>query len=131
MTTTIKRTIPAEWTSGNIHMGEGYYGILWADAADVILRQIGVDEHYHSTGFAFFTVETNTKFLAECHAHDPIYIETKILMAGGKKLQFSHELFNAAGEKAASCIQMMVHVDLKTRKACAPLSPVLENLAAL
>lgn len=112
-------------------MGEGFYGILWADAADVILREIGVDEDYHASGYAFFTVETNTKFLAECHAGDKIHVETKILMAGGKKLQFAHELFNAKGRISANCTQMMIHVDLKSRKTCTPSSPVLENLTKL
>lgn len=127
----IERIIPIDWTDYNFHMNESRYCQIWSDAADVFLQKIGAGQDYVDQGHSFFSVETNTKFLIECHAGDKVHVETDILLAEGKKLQLAHRLINAKGDIAASATQMMIHVSLTTRRACEPVSPVKENIAAL
>ena len=112
-------------------MNESRYCQIWSDAADVFLDKIGAGQDYVDKGHSFFSVETNTKFIKECHSGDVVHVETDIISAEGKKVQLAHRLINADGDIAASATQLMVHVSLTTRRACPPVSPVKDNLEKL
>jgi carnitine 3-dehydrogenase len=127
----VHRIVPVDWTDYNGHMNEGRYGQVFSDAADHIIELIGADEDYIESGLSYFTAETNTKFLQECHAGDEIHVHTSVLLAEGKKLKLLHEMMAADGETLATCTQFLLHVDLNTRKSCAPEDHILENLAKL
>lgn len=128
---TVRRVVPVDWTDYNGHMNEGRYGQVFSDAADFIIEFIGADEDYIKSGLSYFTAETNTNFLQECHAGDAFYVQTGVLLAEGKKLKLLHEMKSADGETLATCTQFLLHVDLNTRKSCPPEAHILKNLEAL
>lgn len=128
---TVRRVVPVDWTDYNGHMNEGRYGQVFSDAADYIIEFIGADEDYIKSGLSYFTAETNTNFLLECHAGDEFYVQTGVLLAEGKKLKLLHEMKSADGEMLATCTQFLLHVDLNTRKSCPPEAHILKNLEAL
>jgi carnitine 3-dehydrogenase len=127
----VARAIPIDWTDYNGHMNESRYGQVWSDAADALMNMIGADADYIKSGLSYFTVDTHTKFLDECHAGDSIAVTTHILEGAGKKLRLFHEMKNASGDVVATCNQFLLHVSLETRKSCAPAPQVAEKMATI
>ncbi len=127
---TVRRIVPVDWTDYNGHMNEGRYGQVFSDAADAVLDLIGAGPAYVDAGHSFFTVETSVSYKAECHAGEAIAVRTQVRQAGGKKLGLYHEMWRGE-DLAATCTQLLIHVDLETRKSCDPLPEVAEAMARL
>lgn len=127
----VERVIPIDWTDYNGHMNESRYGQVFSDAADSIMIMIGADAAYIDSGLSYFTVDTHTRFKNECHAGDPIHVDTKILEGAGKKLRLFHEMKDAEGNVLADCNQLLIHVSLETRRSCEPEPTVSAKLAEL
>ncbi len=129
--TSVERVIPIDWTDYNGHMNESRYGQVFSDAADAIMAMIGADAAYVEKGLSYFTVDTHTRFLNECHAGDAIHVHSFILQGEGKKLRLFHQMKNDAGSELATCNQLLIHVSLKTRRSCEPERALAFRLAQL
>ena len=129
------RVIPVDWTDMNGHMNEGRYGQIFSDAAEEVMALVGADADHVAAGMSYFTVETTIKYLAETHAGEPVEVHSRVTEGAGKKLRCVHEMKHAAdGAVLASCDQLMIHVNLQTRRSCDPPEHVrerVERLAAL
>ena len=129
------RVVPVDWTDMNGHMNEGRYGQVFSDAAEEVMAFVGADKDYVARGFSYFTVETTVKYLAETHAGERIEVRSRVTEARGKKLRCFHEMTRAQdGTVLATCDQLMLHVNLETRRTCEPPEDVhakVETLAAL
>lgn len=121
---TINRRVPVDWTDYNGHMNESRYGQVFSDAADRVMDMVGADKAYIEAGNSYFTVDTHTSFIDECKQGDQIINHSTILMFEGKKLKLAHELKAASGETLATCEQLLIHVNLHTRKSSAPVGAV-------
>lgn len=129
---TIRRVIPIDWTDYNGHMNESRYGQVYSDAADATMMAFGADAAYVASGFSYFTVENNIKYLTEAHAGDACHVTTQILLGEGKKLKLCHEMRrDHDGEVYSTCTQFLLHVSLETRKTCPPRADVAQRLTAL
>ncbi|MGI9286383.1 MAG: carnitine 3-dehydrogenase [Pseudomonadales bacterium] len=129
----VQRAIPIDWTDYNDHMNESRYGQVFSDAADAIMALIGADAAYINTGMSYFTVETKIRYLEETVAGDRIYVNSQVLEGQGKKLRLLHQMHHRDGRPLASGEQLLIHVNLETRRACEPSAEVLtrkEQLAA-
>ncbi|NHQ76038.1 carnitine 3-dehydrogenase [Roseovarius gahaiensis] len=126
------RVIPSDWTDVNGHMNEGRYGQIFSDAADAVLDHIGAGEDYIASGLSYFTVETGTKYLAESYAGERVQVQTRVTEGQGKKLRCVHRMIRAAdGAVLATCDQLLIHVNLETRRSCEPDPGVADRLARL
>ncbi len=130
--------VPQDWVDYNGHMTEHRYLECFSNATDEIMRQAGVDDAYIAAGGSFFTVETHVRHIDEVMAGEQIYVDTQILLAAGKKMHLFHSLFNQSGRLLATGEHMLVHVDMKLRRASEPsdnvataLAKMAENHAAL
>ena len=128
---TVERTVPIDWTDYNGHMNESRYGQVFSDAADSFMIAVGADADYIAAGHSFFTAETTVKYLSETHAGQKITVESRVVLADGKKVKLSHQMLDASGQLLASCEQFMLHVSLTTRKSCPPLADVEAKVTAL
>ncbi len=126
---TLRRTIPVDWTDYNGHMNESRYGQLWSDAGDTILVAIGMGPESPASGATWFTVDNHIRYLAECHAGEACEVRTTILLAEGKKLRMHHEMF-VGNTLSATCTQLLLHIDLATRRSAPPATEVAEKLGA-
>ncbi len=130
--TTQDRTVPVDWTDYNGHMNEGRYGQVFSDAADAVLTAIGTGPDYaEARGLSWFTVSTAVSYLHETLAGERIAVTTTVPEAGGRKLRLSHAMARADGTPLATCEQLLVHVDLSSRKSCPPPEDVAGRLEAL
>lgn len=95
-----------EWIDANGHMGEGWYGLVFAMATDEYLLRLPTD------GGAFYTVETHIGFLAETTANAELEVLTWVAGADELQLHLFHELW-AGGEPALVATQeaLLLHVD--------------------
>ena len=129
--TSIERVIPVDWTDYNGHMNDSRYGQVFSDAADAVMQLIGADAEYIDAGQSYFTVDTRVQYLNECHAGDEIKVCSKVMNGQGKKLELYHQMLNSAGEVVSTAEQLLIHVDLTTRKSSLPSEEVATKLAAI
>ena len=116
---TVARQVPVTWTDYNGHMNETHYLELFSQATDRLMEVVGADAAYVAGGFSYFTAETHLRHLGEVHAGDRVEVRTRVLPAPEKKLHLFHELHAPAG-LVATGEHLLLHVDLGTRKTCAP-----------
>ena len=114
------QSVREEWIDYNGHMTEHRYLDCFSHATDEIMRQAGVDDTYIAAGGSFFTVETHICHIDEVMAGEPIYVDTQILLAAGKKMHLFHSLFHQSGRLLATGEHMLLHVDMKLRRASEP-----------
>lgn len=128
---TINRVIPVDWADYNGHMNESRYGQVFSDAADEVMKRIGADEEYIASGFSYFTVDINIKFIKETHVGDAILVTSETVLAEGKKLKLLHTMKSTDGTVLATGEQLLIHVSLETRRACEPTDVMLARLQKL
>ena len=77
-------------------------------------------------------METTIRYLLETHAGEDIVVDTRVLLADGKKVKLAHDMRRASdGTALACCEQFLLHVSLETRKSCAPVGAVAQALSTL
>lgn len=128
---TIDRTVPLDWTDYNGHMNESRYGQIFSDAADALMAIIGADQDYVANGMSYFTVDIRIRFLDETHAGDPVTVTTQVLEGRGKKLRLFHQLRHDDRRVLATADQLLIHVNLKTRRSSEPAPEVSARLAEI
>ncbi len=128
---TISRTVPIDWTDYNNHMNESRYGQVFSDAADRVMAMIGADQAYIKGGFSYFTVDIRIRFLSETQAGEGIYVTSQVLEGEGKKLRIFNQMHHNDGRLLATGEQLLIHVDLKSRRACDPAENVAIRLAEI
>lgn len=128
---TTQRVVPSSWVDYNGHMNDSHYGEVFSKASDVLLHALGANPAYIANGFSYFTVDLHISYLSECLAGEEISVFTSITLAEGKKLKLAHEMTNTKGDLCATCTQLLLHVDLKSRKSCLPMASVATALARL
>ena len=129
---TVRRVVPSDWTDYNGHMNESRYGQVFSDAADAVMAHLGAGPDYVASGQSFFTVETRISYLMETRAGERIRVATRVMGAEGKKLRLFHEMEREAdGSVLATCEQLLVHVDLGTRRSSLPGPDLAARIDAL
>ncbi len=129
--TALRRVIPIDWTDYNGHMNESRYGQVYSDAADEVMKRVGADTDYVASGLSYFTVDSRIRFLAEVRAGETIHVQSRVLEGKGKKLRLFNEMYREDGTLLSTGEQLLIHVDLGTRRACAPADAVREKVEAL
>jgi len=128
---TFECVVPQDWTDFNGHMNEARYLDCFSNASDVLMQLIGCDEAYIAGGKSFFTVETHIRHLDEVEAGKTVFVTTQILKTEGKKLHLFHLLYReyAVGSPIlASGEQLLLHVDLGSRRTSEPDHAVADNM---
>lgn len=129
---TVHRVIPVDWLDYNGHMNESRYGQVFSDAADTVLRLCGADEAYVASGGSFFTVDCHIQYRNETLPGEEVRCLTTIAPMDGKKLHLIHEMRRVNDETVLStATQLLVHVDMETRKSSLPPEAITSALIDL
>jgi carnitine 3-dehydrogenase len=116
-----------EWLDYNSHMTDFRYGHVFADAMEVLYRQVGIDDEYRKSGRMFYTVESHVKHLKEAKMGEPLYATTQILGVDDKRLHVYQRLHRGRdGALIATDEQMHLHVDTAAAKAT-PMNAALRG----
>ncbi|MBN9510684.1 MAG: carnitine 3-dehydrogenase [Alphaproteobacteria bacterium] len=123
------------WIDYNGHMTESRYLHVFGHGSDALLAAIGAGPAYTAQGHSFYAVETHIMHLRELPQDARFYITTQILGADDKRLHIFQTLYRTDDDvAAATCEQMMLHVDMQAKRSCAMLPAVrtkLDRLATL
>ena len=127
---TLSRAVPLDWTDYNGHMTESRYLDAFACSTDRFMEMIGCDADYIAAGGSYFTAETHIRHLDETHAGAKINVRTQMLLGQGKKLHLFHRMYE--GDKLlATGESFLLHVDLESRRPCAPSAEVEAAMARI
>lgn len=128
---TVRRQVPTSWTDYNGHMNETHYLEAASLATDNLMALVGADADYIASGKSYFTVETHIRYLDEVLAGDQLLITSQVLSGTGKRMHLFHRLWRKDGALAATVEKMLLHTDLKTRRACPPDEKIALTLAEM
>jgi acyl-CoA thioester hydrolase len=102
--------VGADWVDYNHHLTEWAYAVVFADAGDHALVELGFGPNYRrDVGGTFYTVETHTRFLREVAEGTELEVVTGVVGVDEKRLHLWHSLRDAAIEVATQ-EAMYVHV---------------------
>ena len=125
-------TVGPDLVDYNQHLNEGAYGVIFSDATDHVLGELGLGSEYRRLqGGAFYTVETHTRFLREVAEATTVEVTTQILGVDDKRLHLWHVMCPLhGGGEAATQESLLVHVDTASRSV-RPIGEALSPAAAL
>jgi len=119
MPVSLTRQVPITWVDYNGHMNEAFFLTAFSQACDQVLTWAGMDLVAVSDQQSIFTVETHIRHLDEVNIGEAIQVQTRIIEGGGKKLHIWQELC-VDGRLCATGEQLLLHMDLTTRRSAPP-----------
>ncbi|HEX6956945.1 MAG TPA: thioesterase family protein [Ferrovibrio sp.] len=124
------RVLP-EHIDANGHMNVGFYNVIFDQALDRFFTPFDLDWAYvKRTNLSTFVLETHVCYLQEVVEGDELRFTLQLLGHDAKRIHYFMEMFHAQkGYLAATSEQILVHVDLATRKSC-PFLPEHQKLFA-
>jgi len=128
-----RRVVEPAWIDYNGHMNMAYYNLVFDQALDAVFDHLGIGAEYVRTrGGSFFTVEIHVHYLDELALGDPISVGFQLLDWDDKRLHFFAEMHHGTeGFLAATSEQLLLHVDMASRKAAPFPADVASNVDAL
>ena len=117
------RVEPA-WIDYNGHMNVAYFVLLFDRCVDEACLSLGLGPDYaRSREASLFTAELHVNYLRELREGAPVEGTLQLLAFDEKRIRIYLELHEGdEGFTAASCDQLLLHVDLKLRRT-APFPP--------
>jgi acyl-CoA thioester hydrolase len=125
--------IEPAWIDYNGHFNMAYYNVLFDRSSDEALAVVGLGPHYiKATGNSYFTLEAHITYLRELQPEDQVMISTQLLDFDTKRLHYV-QLMHHAQEGWLSCVteNIVMHVDMRTKKSSPFPDAVLQKIAAL
>lgn len=112
------RVLP-EHIDANGHMNVGFYNVIFDQALDRFFTPFDLDWSYvKRTNLSTFVLETHVCYLQEVVEGDELRFTFRLLGFDAKRIHYFMEMFHASkGYLAATSEQILVHVDLATRRS--------------
>ena len=122
-----------DWIDANGHLNVGYYAVAFDLATDALLDHVQLgDDYRRDTGFSVFVLESHATYLQEVANGDPLVFRTRVLDTDSKRIHIMHEMHHEKRTYLASTMELMIlHVDLRTRRAAALPEDRQKTLARL
>ena len=125
-------TVLPEWLDYNGHATESSYLKMASNAADALLRYLGIDTAYLKAGGSYYTVETHICHLHEAHVRERLRVTGQLLGADEKRMNVFFVIArDVDGEVLATVEQMLLHVDTHTGRAAPACPDVLGRVMRL
>ena len=102
------------------HMNVAFYVLAFDLGVDAFMGRIGITPDYiQKRQASVFTLEIHVNYFRELCLSDPIQIDCQLLDFDSKRVHYFLRMFNAEKHYiAATSEQIIMHVDLKTRRSC-------------
>jgi acyl-CoA thioester hydrolase len=112
----------------NGHMNVRHYLTYGATGADVVCRDVGLDDAYRAERrMGVFTAEHHIRYFSEMHEGDPFSVHTMFLERGARSGHMMSFILDRRLELLSCTIEiLLVHVDMDTRRAV----PFPDDIAA-
>ncbi|MEM9268602.1 MAG: thioesterase family protein [Pseudomonadota bacterium] len=115
-------TVPADWIDYNGHMNVAYYTMAIDQAIDHLLETaLGVGESFVAeTRMGPYALQSHIAYLGELLEGDAFFTEILLIDSDPKRLHLMILLKGASdGALSATCEQLLMNVDLTTRRSAA------------
>lgn len=121
--------VMSEHIDANGHMNVGFYNVIFDQALDLMFKPLDLDWSYvKRTNLSTFVLETHVCYLQEVVEGDELRFTFQLLGHDAKRIHYFMEMHHAQkGYLAATSEQILVHVDLATRRS-APFLPEHQRL---
>jgi carnitine 3-dehydrogenase len=128
--------VPADWVDYNGHTNDSRYAQLSCDASDALLRLIGLDAEYLSTGHSWFTAESHITYVAQSRAGDPVHVTTQVLAHDPKRLHVFNRMYRTTrddepGVLIATGEHLYLHVDTAAERVVPAPPEMVARIAAI
>ncbi|MBL4872668.1 MAG: thioesterase family protein [Rhodobacteraceae bacterium] len=116
--TLANRKVPAEWIDYNGHMNVAYYVMAIDQALDRFLEdELGIGEaHAARVRQGPYALQSHVQYLGELLEGVLFSVAVRMIDCDAKRMHVFVEL-RAGGAVAATCEQLMMNVDLETRRS--------------
>ena len=123
----VETPIRRPWLDYNDHLNVASYVLIFDMAGVALFDHLGMGEAYsRETGGSWVVLESHLTYDREVLADDVVSVETRFVDHDAKRLHLYHEMHIASGGgPAATCEQMTMFFDLRTRRA----APFPEHVA--
>ena len=122
-----KVVITQEMCDLNEHMNVLYYAKIFEDEFP-FYSSLGFASNYFDQGFSFFTLEMNIRYLKEMKKGETALPGFRYFAVKPKLIHYGGVIFNESGEACAISENVLVHVDMKTRKSCEMNDETIQHL---
>lgn len=121
------------WIDYNGHLKMAYYNLVFDQAVEEALTLLGLGPEYaRERGSSFFTAEAHVRYLREITPECPVRVTLRLMDYDEKRIHLYQVLHHATeGWVSATCEQLALHVDLRTRHVTPFPDDVLERIAMM
>jgi len=100
------------------HLNMRHYMTKVYQARQMFFIELGLHEAFKSDAFSTVKVKDfHIKYLAEARPDNPLYIETGLLDLADTHLRLCHMMFHGDGRMAATIVETVEHISLRTKRA--------------
>lgn len=126
------RRVPVEWIDYNGHMNVAYYTMALDQAIDLFLeRELGIGEgHAARAHQGPYALQSHIQYLDEMLEGDSFTVAIRLIDYDVKRMHLFAEVFKG-DTLAATCEQMLMNVDLKTRRSAPYADWALQRLSQM
>lgn len=126
------RVLP-QWIDYNGHMNDACYVTVFSQAIDGFMDLIGLHADFRSEQqLSIYTLQSVVHYLQEVGEGEPLQVLAQVLEHDGKKIRlFLTLLHGASHARLATMETLLLHVDMRVRRAAAFQPATLATLQAL
>ena len=123
----------SEWIDFNGHMNVAFYVKAFDHGVDGLTDYVDIGpEGIDTRGTSTFTLEMHINYLQELRLGDPIRLTCQLLDYDSKRIHYFFNMYHATENYlAATCEQLLLHVNLEERRSSQFPQAVLSKLETL
>ena len=111
----------------NEHMNVIYYAKIFEDEFP-FYDSLGSTSDYFKQGYSFFTLEMNIRYLKEMRKGEIASPCFRYFAVKPKLIHYGGVLLNESGEVSSITENVLIHVDMNTRKSCEMSDSTIDHL---
>lgn len=114
----LEATVTPDFIDANGHMNIRHYLDHGAESADLLCREVGIDDDYRAQQrMGVFTAEHHLRYFAELHEGEKFSVHTRVLDRSDKVGHLIAFLLDRSNERLAGTVEIvLVHVGMDTRR---------------
>ena len=120
-------TITEEMCDLNGHMNVLYYAQIFEDEFP-FYSSLGFTSDYFQEGYSFFTLEMNIRYLKEMKQGEIASPCFRYFAVKPKLIHYGRIILNESGDVSAITENVLVHVDMNTRRSCEMKEETINHL---
>ena len=120
-------TITEEMCDLNGHMNVLYYAQIFEDEFP-FYSSLGFTSDYFQEGYSFFTLEMNIRYLKEMKQGEIASPCFRYFAVKPKLIHYGGIILNESGDVSAITENVLVHVDMNTRRSCEMSEETISHL---